>query len=299
MIYDIKLRITYDYANSAVGGRHVICLRPLDIVRVQRVISAGLSVDPDPAEWLERRDFFDNHVAEFSFIGAHDHVAVSLDARIERLPQMPSLAPSVPMADLAGVLGHSRQMGPGSPLHFMAASTRVPRDVGMTAYAAALIKPGMTVAQVIRAVGRALHRHMKFDSKATTVDTPATEAFAKRRGVCQDFSHIMIACLRGVGIPSGYVSGFLRTLPPPGKPRLEGADAMHAWVRAWAGPELGWIEFDPTNDIDAGTDHVVVAFGRDYSDVVPIKGTMRTSGRQKSHQAVDVIPLVEPMPLAR
>ena len=132
---------------------------------------------------------------------------------------------------------------------------------------------------------------MKFDPKATTVDTPATEAFAKRHGVCQDFSHIMIACLRGIGIPAGYVSGFLRTLPPPGKPRLEGADAMHAWVRAWCGPEAGWIEFDPTNDKLAGEDHIVVAYGRDYSDVSPIKGTMRISGGQKSKQAVDVIPL--------
>ena len=293
MIYDIKLRITYDYANPAVGGRHVVCLRPLDLVRVQRVISSGLSVDPPPEEWQERLDFFENHVAEFSFSGPHDHMEVALQARIERLPQMPSDAPSVPVTDMAAVLARTRDLGPRSPLHFIAASTRVPMDDAMTAFATALIKPGMTAAAVIRAVGKALHRHMKFDGKATTVDTPATEAFAKRRGVCQDFSHIMIASLRGVGIPAGYVSGFLRTLPPPGKPRLAGADAMHAWVRAWAGPELGWIEFDPTNDRDAGTDHVAVAFGRDYSDVVPIKGTMRMSGRQKHHQAVDMIPLSE------
>jgi len=294
MIYDIKLRIAYDYANAAVGGRHVICLRPLDLARVQRVISVRLSVDPAPEEWQERLDFFENHVAEFSFGGPHDHVAVGLDARIERMPQRPSQAVSVAMKDLAPLLARLRDLGPQSPLHFTCASTRVPMDADMTAFAAALIKPGMTVAAVVRAVGKALHRHMKFDGKATTVDTPAAEAFIKRRGVCQDFSHIMIACLRGVGIPSGYVSGFLRTLPPPGKPRLEGADAMHAWMRAWAGPDLGWMEFDPTNDMESGTDHVAVAFGRDYSDVVPIKGTMRMSGRQKHHQAVDMIPLIPP-----
>ena len=293
MIYDIKLRLTYDYPNAAVGGRHVVCLRPLALPGVQRVISAGLTVEPTAEEWLERMDFFANHVAEFSFRGAHNTMTVTLKARIERIGQIPSPALSVPMRDLAGLLARTREMGPRSPLHFMSASTRVPLDADMAAFAAALIKPRMTVAMVIRAVGRALHRRMKFDSKATTVDTTATEAFAKRRGVCQDFSHIMIACLRGVGIPAGYVSGFLRTLPPPGKPRLEGADAMHAWVRAWAGPDMGWIEFDPTNDMDSGTDHVVVAYGRDYSDVVPIKGTMRMSGRQKSHQAVDMIPITE------
>ncbi len=136
----------------------------------------------------------------------------------------------------------------------------------------------------------ALHRDMKFDAKATTVDTPPAEAFARRIGVCQDFAQVMIAGLRGIGIPSGYVSGFLRTVPPPGKARLEGADAMHAWVRAWCG-DAGWVEFDPTNACLVGPDHVVVGYGRDYGDVAPVAGVLRISGKQKSKQAVDVIAL--------
>src|SRR5438445_2505899 len=104
---------------------------------------------------------------------------------------------------------------------------------------------------------------------ATTVQTRASDAFALKRGVCQDFSHIMIAGLRGLGIPAGYVSGFLRTIPPKGKPRLEGADAMHAWVKAWCGRDAGWQEFDPTNGIRASNDHITVGYGRDYSDVAP------------------------------
>ena len=146
------------------------------------------------------------------------------------------------------------------------------------------------MAETVSAIGQALFAHMRFDANATTVDTTPSEAFAKRRGVCQDFSHIMIACLRGIGIPAGYVSGFLCTKPPPGKPRLEGADAMHAWVQAWCGEAAGWVEFDPTNNCLAGGDHIVVAHGRDYGDVAPVKGTMRISGNQKSRQAVDVIP---------
>ena len=130
-----------------------------------------------------------------------------------------------------------------------------------------------------------------FDPEATTVDTPPAEAFARRHGVCQDFAQVMIACLRGVGIPAGYVSGFLRTNPPPGQPRLEGADAMHAWVRAWCGWQTGWIEFDPTNAIPAGTDHIVVARGRDYGDVAPVKGVLRIAGEQKTEHAVDVVPV--------
>ncbi len=132
---------------------------------------------------------------------------------------------------------------------------------------------------------------MSYDPDATEVDTPMADAFMARHGVCQDFSHIMISGLRSLGIPAGYVSGFLRTMPPPGKPRLEGADAMHAWVRAWCGADAGWIEYDPTNAISAGQDHIVVARGRDYSDVSPIKGVLRASGRQHTDLSVDVIPL--------
>ena len=160
-----------------------------------------------------------------------------------------------------------------------------------TAFAKDLINPQMSTLEVVEAISNGLHGAMQFDVDATTVDTSPEEAFARRHGVCQDFSHVMIACLRGVGIPAGYVSGFLRTTPPPGKPRLEGADAMHAWVRAWCGAETGWVEIDPTNALLVGNDHVVIARGRDYSDVAPVKGVLRTAGSQTTEQAVDVIAL--------
>jgi transglutaminase-like putative cysteine protease len=135
----------------------------------------------------------------------------------------------------------------------------------------------------------AIHRDFAYDRKATRVDTLATEAFALKRGVCQDFAHVMIAGLRGVGIPAGYVSGFLRTIPPKGKPRLEGADAMHAWVRAWCGQGAGWLEFDPTNAMAAGPDHIVIGYGRDYADISPIVGMLKTSGGHEATQSVDVV----------
>ena len=150
----------------------------------------------------------------------------------------------------------------------------------------------MSAFDAVRAVGEALHRTLRYDDEATTVDTPMIEAFRNRNGVCQDFSHIMIACLRGIGIPAGYVSGFLRTIPPPGKPRLEGADAMHAWVRAWCGIDMGWVEYDPTNGMLVGADHIVVARGRDYFDVAPVKGVMRSFGEHTTKQSVDVVPVV-------
>ncbi|MEM1088203.1 MAG: transglutaminase family protein, partial [Pseudomonadota bacterium] len=119
-------------------------------------------------------------------------------------------------------------------------------------------------------------------------DTDASEAFRLRRGVCQDFAHIMILGLHGLGIPAGYVSGYLRTLPPEGQERLEGVDAMHAWVKAWCGVAQGWVEYDPTNRTLIGTDHIVVGYGREYSDVSPIRGHLRSAGGQTSTQAVDV-----------
>lgn len=148
-----------------------------------------------------------------------------------------------------------------------------------------------SVLELVTGVNTALHRLMTYDPEATEVDTPLAEAFRLRRGVCQDYAHIMIAALREIGIPAGYVSGLLRTEPPPGQPRLEGADAMHAWIMAWCGADLGWVEFDPTNDLRVGTDHIVVARGRDYSDVAPVKGVLWTSGPQTTRQTVDVIPL--------
>ena len=123
------------------------------------------------------------------------------------------------------------------------------------------------------------------------METPMIEAFERREGVCQDFTHIMISCLRGIGIPAGYVSGYLRTIPPPGKERLEGADAMHAWVRAWCGNEMGWVEFDPTNNAMTGEDHIVIARARDYFDVAPVKGITRSAGEHTTSQAVDVVPV--------
>ena len=130
-----------------------------------------------------------------------------------------------------------------------------------------------------------------YDPKATLVSTPLGEAFAKKRGVCQDFAHIMIAGLRGIGLPARYVSGYLRTVPPAGKERLEGADATHAWVSIWCGPLDGWVGLDPTNNIHVGDDHIILAEGRDYADVAPINGVILSSGDQDVEVAVDVIPI--------
>lgn len=291
MIYDIRLRIAHVYASPATGGRHIVCVAPLDLPGVQRVIADLLDIAPAPMERLDRRDFFGNRVVEFALRDPHDGIAVTLKSRVDRLDDAPAPASAIRLSDMADTLLRRTDVGPASPLHFTAASARVPQNAAMTRFARSVTSPDMDAVQALHAVGNALHAHMRFDATATTVTTPAAEAFSRRSGVCQDFSHIMIACLRGIGMPAGYVSGYLRTVPPPGQPRLEGADAMHAWVQAWCGPGAGWLSFDPTNATVAGPGHIVVARGRDYADVAPVRGILRSAGPQKSSQSVDVVAL--------
>ncbi len=291
MLYDIGLTIAYEYDRPAVAGRHILRLLPADLPGLQRRITGLLTVLPEPAERRPLVDFFGNSAVEVAFRAEHDEILFRVAARVERLAEAPVLDISPDLRGLAVEIADYRGLDPDAPHHFLGSSPRVATGPETTAYAREQIPTDSTALEAVRAVGLALHRDMNFDPDATTVDTPPAEAFARRHGVCQDFAQVMIACLRGVGIPAGYVSGFLRTNPPPGKPRLEGADAMHAWVRAWCGWQTGWLEFDPTNAMPAGTDHIIVARGRDYGDVAPVKGVLRIAGEQTSEHAVDVVPV--------
>ncbi len=291
MIYDIGMTIAYEYARAAVAGRHLLRLVPADLPGVQRRITAALTIRPEPAEERPFTDFFGNSATEVAFRAEHDEILFRVVARVERLAEAPALDISPDLTRLDGEIRNYRSLDGDAPHHFLGPSPRTAPRPEMTAYAREQILSGMTAADAVRAVGLALYRDMKFDPDATNVDTPPSEAFARRHGVCQDFAQVMIACLRGIGVPAGYVSGFLRTDPPPGRPRLEGADAMHAWVRAWCGWQAGWVEYDPTNATVAGTDHILVARGRDYGDVAPVKGVLRIAGDQKTEHAVDVVPV--------
>jgi transglutaminase-like putative cysteine protease len=161
----------------------------------------------------------------------------------------------------------------------------------VTAYAAASFQPGGGILTGAVDLMHRIRNDFRYDPKATVISTPLKEVFEKRHGVCQDFAHVMIAGLRGLGLPAAYVSGYLRTYPPPGQPRLQGADATHAWVSVWCGADIGWIGFDPTNDLLVGNDHIILAVGRDFSDVSPVDGIIVGSRKQKLGVAVDVLPV--------
>jgi len=293
MLYDIKMTMDYAFQAPAAGARQILRAMPMVIAGRQRLIAGSIDIDPKPATRADREDFFGNRLTEMAFNEPHSSVVIALKARVEVTGGAAPGSASVDLPTLVRMIEAETDLTARSPLHFLSASRYARPDAAIAQWARSRLRPGQQCGDIVAEFGLALHREMRFDADATTVDTPAAEAFAARHGVCQDFTHIMIIALRSLGIPSGYVSGYLRTLPPPGQERLEGADAMHAWVSAWCGPGVGWVEYDPTNATFAGTDHIVAGYGRDYSDVAPVRGAMRTAGGQTSNQSVDVAPVRE------
>lgn len=289
MDFDIALRIRYDYAGPVERARTLLRLTMPDLPGAQNVLSQRLIITPAPDERIEGRDFFANGTVLAVWHQPVTALDLELAVRVRRLdlPRSPDVSP--PLAALAGRLVALRDLGPDSSLHYLQPSPRIASSVAISAFAHRATAGAATARAAILRLSRALHRHMTFDPEATRVDTPPEVAFAQARGVCQDYAQILICGSRALGIPGGYVSGFLRTEPPPGQPRLEGVDAMHAWVRAWDG--TGWIEIDPTNDRLAGVDYVTLARGRDYGDAAPVLGALRTAGGQGTRQAVDVVAL--------
>ena len=299
MIYTLRHLTTYRYARTVRFARCNLRLRPRD-GDGQRVLESAVHVTPEPTRRLERRDFFG--VDTLTLTLDEPHREFSVEAVSQVTIQRP--VPPPPEAGLAwervreAALGLP-SLGPDGPAHFQFPSHRVPLVPEVTDYARTSFSPGRSAYGAAVELMHRIRDDFRFDAKATTVSTPLAEAFTLRAGVCQDFAHVMIAGLRGLGLPAAYVSGYLRTRPPPGRPRLRGADASHAWVALWCGAdhgagegigEGGWIGLDPTNACVVRDDHIVVARGRDYGDVAPIDGIVASAGAQKLTVEVDVIP---------
>ena len=291
MQYDLHLTLAYDYDSPAHGGRHLIRVVPLSIPGVQRVIAASLSIDPKPTHEVTFHDFFGNSVTSIAFNTWTEHLSVRLAARVAVEELQPPADLSPPVAQLLGEIGRIWSLASDSPHHYLGVSPRIPFDPAIAAYGKRSVDRTETVYAAALDLCHAIYHDFDYDPGSTDVGTTPSEAFEQKKGVCQDFAHVMISALRGVGVPAGYVSGFIRTNPPPGKARLEGADAMHAWARVWCGQDLGWLEFDPTNALVVGSDHITIGHGRDYADISPIVGVLKTSGSHEASQKVDVIRL--------
>jgi transglutaminase-like putative cysteine protease len=292
VIYDIRHVTSYSYESPVSFARCSLRLEPRS-GDGQELVSHTVEIRPKPADRTVRYDFFGTHTENILIETPHRSLRIDSRSRVLVSRRAPArAAPSPPWESVRDVAFEATSLGPESPIGYVFASSLVPVQRPVTAYASQSFAPGCGILAGAVDLMHRIRTEFKYDPKATVISTPLTEVFEKRHGVCQDFAHVMIAGLRGLGLPAAYVSGYLRTIPPPGKPRLQGADATHAWVSLWCGTEIGWIGFDPTNDILVENDHIILAVGRDFSDVSPVDGIIVGSRKQKLAVAVDVL-LVE------
>jgi transglutaminase-like putative cysteine protease len=290
MIYKIVHRTTYKYKYPVSVGNHVACLKPRSLPGHQ-VARSELCIQPHPATRTERVDYFGNRLCFFTIQEPHKELVV--EARTEvTLPESAAPRPQQPLPWEEAVRTLRTDHSPAGleAYQFAFESPRIRVQPEFGAYALQSFTPGRPMREALLDLTARIHRDFRFDSKATTVRTPPEEVFRKRRGVCQDFAHLQTACLRSLNLAARYVSGYLRTYPPPGQPRLVGADVSHAWVSAYC-PGIGWLDVDPTNNIVPSNGHVTLAWGRDYGDVSPLRGLILGGGAHTLKVAVDMEPL--------
>jgi transglutaminase-like putative cysteine protease len=288
MIYDIRQATIYDYAVPVAYARHVLRLTPIDRPG-QRVHATALEIEPVPIARREGQDFFGNRMTWIEFDQPHDHLSVRVAARVAvKRDLVPQATP--PWEAIRDAAFASTDLSPNSPAHYLFPSRQVSLDPEIRAYAAESFTAGRPVLDAAAELMRRIKADFVYEVGATTASTTPPMSFALRRGVCQDFAHIMISGMRGLGLPAAYVSGYLRT-GNVDEDALAGGDAMHAWVLVGCGEEVGWCGLDPTNAIFAGDDHIVLAIGRDYADVAPIDGVIFASGGQRLEVSVSVTPV--------
>jgi len=289
VIFRVRHLTTYHYSEPVVLSHHAAHLRPRDWPG-QRHHSATLTISPAPEVLRdERLDYFGNPTTFFTIQEAHDTLEVEAGFVVETAPAL--LLPQSggpPWEQVRDGLAEGSGAEMESALDFLFPSTQVPLTGKATEYAEPSFTAGRPLIEAVQDLSRRIHADFAFDPVATMVGTPLAEVFDARRGVCQDFAHVGIACVRAMGLAARYVSGYIRTMPPPGKEKLVGADASHAWLAVFV-PGWGWLDIDPTNNCTAGEDHIVVAWGRDYDDVSPIKGVVLGGGDHRVDVSVDVM----------
>ncbi|MEW5885878.1 MAG: transglutaminase family protein [Pseudomonadota bacterium] len=290
MLLRILHQTRYAYEAPVVLAQHLAHLRPLTL-DWQTLLEHRLEIEPEPAQLQTSQDAFGNWRSFFSLLGPHQGLLVRAHSLVQThaadaLPDSPA------WEALRAQLQYRAQAPYVAAAEFVHASPFVPRHAAFATYARRFFSPGRPWLQACNALMEGIHEEFEYRSLSTAVNTPVLEAFQQRRGVCQDFAHIMIACLRSLGLPARYVSGYLLTRAPEGQARLLGADASHAWVSVPHGD--AWADFDPTNRRcglnGAGADYVSLARGRDFGDVSPLRGVIQGGGAHTLEVAVSVAP---------
>ncbi len=281
---------TYRYSPRVDVAYHLACLMPQS-GHLQQVADAELTIEPKPAQQHTSTDAFGNLRTYFALFTPHDVLRVRADSHVVVTPRFDDLDPGASARwDAVARALRYRVKAPFWPAtDFLYASPFVPILDELRAYAEPSFPAGQRlVAGAIDLMHR-IHTDFTYQPASTSISTPLAEVFAQRKGVCQDYAHVMLGCLRALGLPAAYVSGYLLTQPPPGQPRLLGADASHAWVSVWC-PQVGWVDLDPTNDTIVGASHVTLAVGRDFGDVTPLRGVIRGGSEHTLKVAVSVVP---------
>lgn len=287
MIYKIVHRTTYKYKYPVSVGNHVACLKPRSLPR-HRLAQCQLHIQPNPATITERVDYFGNVLCFFTVQEPHTELVV--EARSNLIMDSGAAASpdnAIPWEEAVQSLPGDHSPEGIEAYQFRFESPRIRLRSEFAAYALQSFTRKRPLRDGLLDLTARIHKDFRFDSGVTTVRTPTEEVFKKRRGVCQDFAHFQIACLRSLNLSARYVSGYLRTYPPPGQPRLVGADASHAWVSAYC-PGTGWLDLDPTNNLIPSNGHVTLAWGRDYGDVSPLRGLILGGGVHALKVAVDM-----------
>ena len=308
MLLHVVHETSYRYQPAVDTAQHVVYLKPANS-STQQVLGYQLQIEPPPALLREELDVYGNTRASFSFQAAHDQLTVMADSIVSTAPDplardvssAPQLA--TPWEQVREQFRYRAGAAYDSAAEFLFASPYVPQHDAFTELAQTSFTPGRPLLDAADALMTQIYTRMTYESESTGVNTPALYALEQGKGVCQDFAHIMVACCRAMGLPARYVSGYMLTTPPPGKPRLIGSDASHAWVSVYfpgQDAQSGrWLDFDPTNNRAPGEDYVTLATGRDFLDVSPMRGVIRGGSRHKLRVAVTVEPMdsVEPRKL--
>lgn len=290
MTYQILHRTHYQYSEPVSVSHHAARVMPRQSGH-QQLEEFALIMEPEPAVRKMRTDYFGNGVCFFSLQERHREFFLEASSRVTvsaRTPPAPTLSP--PWEEAVDLFRDPVSPGVVEPYQFCFDSPMVRTSPELAKYARESFEEEVPLLVAVTDLTRRVFTDFQYDPVATTVATPLEEVWEQRRGVCQDFAHVAIACLRSLGVPARYVSGYLRTRPPAGQPRRVGADASHAWFAAYC-PSIGWVDFDPTNNLLPGEEHITVACGRDFSDVSPLSGIISGGGSHEVTVSVDVEPV--------
>jgi transglutaminase-like putative cysteine protease len=286
----------YSYVYQVSLSQQYLHLSPRDFA-YQQCESQLIQIDPQPEHQQSRLDYFGNLTRHITLTEPHHTLSVLADFRVVVSPRpgVEQIQGSLAWERLAQSMLLAPTPESLEALPFLFDSPHIRCDTALADYARQSFTPGRPHLEAALALTQQIFDEFEFDPSATEISTPLTEVLAGRRGVCQDFAQLMIGCLRSLGLPARYISGYILTQPPPGQPRLIGADASHAWVSVFC-PNLGWIDFDPTNRCLVKHEHITLGWGRDFSDVTPLRGVVLGGGEQTLEVKVTVLPAGEALP---